>query len=102
MAQHYEEKTQNITVDHVTPFMNSLPYNKMLLGNKKIKKELREHSNVSNLMNIAFEKPQNTLTIGETITWSLDGIEIDVVVLSQDRMFIKGMYVWGVIVAIID
>lgn len=102
MAQHYEDKTQHILVDHVTPFMNSLPYNKMLLGNKKIKKELRQHSNVSNLMNIAFEKPQNALTIGDTVTWSLDGIDVDVVVLSHDRMFIKGRYVWAVTVAIID
>lgn len=104
MSLHYEEQTPYILVDNVTPLMNSLPFPRGYMGNKKLKKVLREHSandNVQNIMNIAFQKPQD-LNIGDIVDWSLRGIDLNVVVLSHEKAFVKGTYVWMVVVGIIE
>ena len=87
ISQHYEEQTPYILLDNVTPLMNSLPYDRAFLVNKRIMKVLKKHecnAEIQNLMNIAFTKPQL----------------VDVVVLSHDRAFIKGQFIWLVVVGI--
>lgn len=102
MQQHYEEQTPYILVDNVTPLMNSLPYDRGFMGNKKLKKVLKSHEyneQVQYIMNIAFEKPQD-LKEGEVVEWQLRDLLMDVVVLSHERVFVKGTFVWLSIVGI--
>lgn len=105
MSQHYDEsQTPYILLDNVTPVMNSLPFNRALMGNKKLKKVLHDHEvndKVQDIMNIAFEKPQQLL-VGEVVDWSMRGVELNVVVLSHDKAFVKGTYVWLSVVGIIE
>ncbi|HGK4843941.1 TPA: hypothetical protein ACJ2XA_004286 [Kluyvera georgiana] len=98
IENHYEGKTQEILVNSTTPFMNSLPYHKCLLTNKLIKRALKQYP-AEHLMNIAFEKPQ-AMNIGDSLTWTLEDIVLDVTVLSNDKIFVKGNNYYLVVVAI--
>lgn len=102
MQQHYKEETPYILVDNVTPMMNSLPFERGFMGNKKLKKVLKNHEyndQVKYIMNIAFTKPQE-LEVGELIEWRMRDLVMEVVVLSHERAFVKGTYVWLVVVGI--
>lgn len=102
ISQHYEEQTPYILLDNVTPLMNSLPYDRAFLVNKRIMKVLKKHecnAEIQNLMNIAFTQPQ-LVEIGEIVEWSHSDLSMDVVVLSHDRAFIKGQFIWLVVVGI--
>ncbi|MDA8518695.1 hypothetical protein [Citrobacter sp. Igbk 16] len=102
MKEHYGEQTPYILVDNVTPMMNSLPFQRGFLGNKKLKKILKNHElndSVQYIMNIAFTTPQQ-LEIGEVIEWSMKDLNLEVIVLSHERAFVKGTYVWIVVAGI--
>lgn len=98
IENHYEGKTQDIRVNDITPFMNSLPYHKCLLTNKLIKKNLKQYP-AEHLMNIAFEKPQ-AMNIGDSLTWTLEDVVLDITVLSNDKIFVRGNNYYLVVVAI--
>ncbi|ELB3353500.1 hypothetical protein R3131_003207 [Salmonella enterica] len=104
MSQHYDTQTPYILVVNVTPIMNSLPFPRALMGNKKLKKILKAHpynDKVDSIMNIAFERPQLG-EVGEIIEWSLRDTSIHVVVLSNEKAFVKGTYIWLMVVGIIE
>ena len=98
IENHYEGKTQEILVNSTTPFMNSLPYHKCLLTNKLIKKTLKQYP-TEHLMNIAFEQPQ-TMKIGDSLTWTLEDVVLDITVLSNNKILVKGNHYYLVVVAI--
>ena len=98
IENHYEGKTQEILVNSTTPFMNSLPYHKCLLTNKLTKKALKQYP-TEHLMNIAFEQPQ-TMKIGDSLTWTLEDVVLDITVLSNNKIFVKGNHYYLVVVAI--
>ncbi|MDV0678302.1 hypothetical protein VC636_25580 [Citrobacter freundii] len=105
MQQHYEEQTPYILVDHVTPTFNSLPYSKALMGNKKTNKVLKKSKykdSVQTIMNIAFDKLQECVSVNDVIDWSLCGVEMKVVVLETNTVFVKGQTFWFFIVGIIE
>lgn len=105
MSQHYDETiTPYIVLDNATPIMNSLPFNRALMGNKKLKKILRDHEvndTVQDIMNIAFQHEQQ-LEVGDVVEWRLRDVVLNVVVLSHDKAFVKGVYVWVSTVGIIE
>ncbi|WP_281549754.1 hypothetical protein [Kluyvera cryocrescens] len=84
IENHYEGKTPYILLNGITPFMNSLPYHKLLLTNKLIKKNLKQYPS-EHLMNIAFEKPQDVKT-GDVLSWTLDDLVMKVTVLTNDKI----------------
>lgn len=98
IENHYEGKTPYILVNGNTPFMNSLPYHSCLLTNKLIKKTLKKYQS-DHLMNIAFDKPQ-AVKVGDVLSWSLDDLVMNVTVLTNDKIFVKGVYSYLVVVSI--
>ncbi|WP_419058947.1 hypothetical protein [Kluyvera georgiana] len=101
MKMNYEEQTPYILVDHQTPVMNSLPFHRVFVGNKLVKKELKQHNGIENVMNIAFEKEPDSST-GDVLDWSLRDLEFSVVVLAKDKIFVKGMHLWLMVVGVIE
>lgn len=101
IEDHYGELTEDITLSGVTPVANSFPIQKCFLG-KKFQKAIKnsEHE-INTFMNVCFDKPQ-TFQNGAVLTWSLQGQNLDVILIDSKQLFVKGRNFWVYAVGIIE
>ena len=100
LDRHYGDSTRDIRLDNLTPFANSLPVNKCFLGKKFQKIVKNSVHDIEDFMNVIFEKPQK-ITAGQLMKWSLHGLVLDVYVIDDTKLFVKGKDVWAYAVGII-
>lgn len=99
--EHYGELTEDILLDGLIPYANSLPINKCFLGKKFQKVVKKSELPIDNFMNVCFEKEQS-IKDGSTITWTLQDLELNVFVIESKKLFVKGKQVWVYAVGIIE
>lgn len=101
--QHYGELTSEIRINGIIPEGNSMPINTIFLA-KKFKKEITKSTlQINNYMNACFEKPQS-FNVGETLTWELLGYDLtmNVYVIEDKKLFVKGKHFWVYALGIVE
>lgn len=98
--QHYGELTRDITINGTVPYANSMPIDKCFLGKKFQKLLKKKNQNVSNYMNIAYEREQSFDS--DLLEWELQGSIIDVVLIDYKKLFVKGRFFHVYCVGIIE
>ncbi|QUG75851.1 hypothetical protein GKQ23_12970 [Erwinia sp. E602] len=96
--QHYEEQTPYIALDGITPTANSVPLTTSFLSKKLRKQISKESIQCDNYMNVIFEKKQ---TFEKVLKWTLRELELDVVLLEEKQLFVRGKPFWAYCVVII-
>lgn len=98
--KHYEELTNDITLNGVIPFANSTPIDISFLG-KKFRKILKNESIKCNtFMNVAYEKQQDF--DDSVLIWKLQDMETSVFLIEEKKLFVKGKHFWVYCVGIIE
>jgi len=73
----------------------------MFLGKKFLKLLKKSELNINHYMAVVFEAPQKIVD-GQLMTWTLDGVALNVFVIEEKQLFVKGKNVWAYAVGIIE
>lgn len=92
MEEHFDiEDTQQITLNDVKPFMNSYPFETVLLNPKYFFNGIKGQGKA---MNIAFDTMNDPqLQEGEEYVWKFYEDECSVLVIDRAELFVKGLHV---------
>jgi len=91
--QHYGELTSDIRLNGIVPDGNSMPVNAIFLT-KKFKKIIKDSGYIINdFMNVCFEK-QQAFKSNENLTWELQDLVLEVFVIDEKKLFVKGKHFW--------
>jgi len=99
--QHYGDLTNDIKLNGITPYANSMPMNKIFLGKKFQKKVNTSTHNIDSYMNVIFEHPQQ-LNEGDVYEWVLNDLVLSVYLIEAKALFVKGKHFWVYAVGIIE
>ncbi|HBA9707714.1 TPA: hypothetical protein ACSTL3_000360 [Escherichia coli] len=99
---HYNEtQVQDIKMNGIKPFYNSLPYDRSYITNKKIKKEIKSRPDINSFMTVGYLSDHHFKT-DTVVPWSIGVFETNVLIVDKVKAFIKGNHVWLYTVGLLD